>query len=308
MEEKIMNAHAQPPSSVTPDKVKAALPELEKFVQQAMQMTGVPGVSIALVHQDKVVYLKGFGVREVGKTDPVSAETVFQLASASKPIASTVVAAVVSEGLVSWDSRVSQLDPAFQLYEPYATSQVTIRDLFNHRSGLPGEAGNELEKIIGYSRDEILHRLRFLPPASSFRSAYSYSNFGLTAGAVAAVKPTGKSWEDVSKEKLYDSLGMTQTSSRHADFLKETNRSTLHIKVDGGTSPSGEKWTAKLMRQPDAQSPAGGVSTTARDLAQWVRLQLGHGKHDGKQLIKPEAIAETHVPLNYLGSIPDNTG
>ena len=290
--------HTQSPSQVTPDKVKAALPELEKYIQQAMKTTGVPGVSVAVVYQDKVVYLKNFGVREAGKRDPITDDTVFQIASVSKAIASTVVASVVSDGLVSWNSRISQLDPGFQLYEPYVTSQVTVRDLFNHRSGLPGDAGNELE-ALGFSRDEILRRLRFMPPASSLRSAYSYSNFGLTAGAVAAVKPTGKPWEQVAHDNLYAKLGMTQTTSLNAEFLKEPNQAKLHIRVDG-------KWTARLIRQPDAQAPAGGVSSTARDLAQWLRLELGNGKFNGEQVIKSDAIAVTHDPLTFRNTNPVN--
>jgi CubicO group peptidase (beta-lactamase class C family) len=199
---------------------------------------------------------------------------------------------LVSEGIVSWDSRISDLDPAFQLHDSYPTSQLTVRDLYSHCSDLPGNAGNDLEQI-GFGRDEILRRLRYLQPASSF-STYAYSNFGMTEGGIAAVKPTGKLWEEVSKEKLYTPLGMTRTSSLNADLLKETTAAKLHIKVDG-------KWQPKLIRQPDAQSPAGGVSTTAKDMAQWLRLQIANGKFDGKHLIQEAAILETHAPVMYRG-------
>ena len=117
---------------------------------------------------------------------------------------------------------------------------MTIRDLFSHRSGLPGNAGNELEEI-GYDRDEILYRLRYVPPASSFGTGYSYSNFGLTEGAVAAAKAAGMTWEDAAEEKLYKPLGMVSTSSRYADFLSRTNRAVLHARFDG-------KWQALSKR------------------------------------------------------------
>jgi CubicO group peptidase (beta-lactamase class C family) len=289
-------AHAQAASRMSLGQVKFALPQLERYTQDVLSKTGVPGASVAIVFEDQVVYLKGFGLREANKKEPVTEDTVFQLASVSKPIASTVVAALVSDGQVSWDSRISDLDPAFKLHDPYPTSQLTIRDLFMHRSGLPGEAGTELESL-GYDRDAILHRLRFMPLASSFRSAYSYSDFGITEGAVAAVKPTGQTWEDVSADKLYAPLGMTHMSSRYADFVKETNRAALHILVNG-------KWTPKLKRDADAQSPGGGVSSSARDMAQWIRLELANGKYDGKQLIRPEALAETHLPLIIRGPNP----
>ncbi len=282
---------------VTEEKVRAVLPELERYIRDAQQKRGVPGVAVGVVYQDKVLYLKGFGVREAGKTDLVTEDTVFQIASLSKAVGSTVVAALVSDGVVSWDAKITDLDPSFQLREPYATSQLTIRDLYCHRSGLPGDAGNELEEL-GYPREEILRRLRYMPPAASFRSTYAYSNFGLTEGGVAAAKAAGKSWEEVSKEKLYGPLGMTHTSSLNADLLKETNVAKLHIKVDG-------KWTAKAVRQPDAQSPAGGVSSTAKDLVRWLQLQIGKGKFDGRQLIKADVLLETHVPQMVSGTNMD---
>lgn len=282
--------------TATKEKVLAAIPKLEKLAQESIANGGVPGLAIAVVYKDEVVYLGGFGLREAGKAETVDADTVFQLASFSKPISSTIVAALVSEGLVSWDSRIADLDPAFQLHDAYPTEEVTVTDLFNHRSGLSGNAGNDLEEL-GFDRATILARLHFLKPTSSFRAGYAYSNFGLTEGAVAAAKPTGKSWEDVSEETLYKPLGMSSTSSRYADFLTHENRATLHVPVDG-------KWTALAKRDPDAQAPAGGVSSTARDLVQWMRLELGNGKYNGVQLIKEEAIAPTHEPLFNRGKNP----
>ena len=283
-------------AQATKEMVTAALPKLDKFAQGLIDSDAVPGLSIAIVFEDEVVYLKGFGVREQGKADPVDADTVFQLASLSKPISSTVVAAIVSGGSVTWDTRIADIDPAFQLFEAYPTEQVTIRDLLAHRSGLPGNAGNELESI-GYNRDQILHRLRYIKPGSSFRSAYSYSNFGITEGGVAAAKAAGMPWEVAAEAKLYKRLGMTSTSSRYADLLTRNNRAFLHVWFDG-------KWQAMSKRDPDAQSPAGGVSSTARDLSQWVRLELGNGKYDGDQLIKEEAIGQTHQPLMNRGLNP----
>ncbi|AZO31097.1 serine hydrolase [Mesorhizobium sp. M1B.F.Ca.ET.045.04.1.1] len=285
---------------ISPERMTAALSKLEALAQGAVADGAVPGLAIAVVHDDKVVFLKGFGHREAGKPETVDADTVFQIASLSKPVSATVVAALVSGRVVSWDSKIADLDPSFRLADPYPTSELTIRDLFAHRSGLPGTAGDDLEGI-GYDRAEILRRLRFVPPSSSFRAGYSYSNFGLTEGAVAAARPTGKSWEEVAEEKLYHPLGMASTSSRHADFVKHANRAALHIKVDGA-------WAAKIERDPDAQAPAGGVSSTAGDLSQWVRLVLGDGVYAGKPLIAADALAQTHVPLMTRGKNPVSGG
>ncbi|MEI9403791.1 serine hydrolase [Mesorhizobium argentiipisi] len=285
---------------VTPEQITVALPKLEALAQGAVADGAVPGLAIAVVHNDEVVFLKGFGHREAGKPETVDADTVFQIASLSKPVSATVVAALVSDGVVSWNSKIADLDPSFRLADPYPTSELTIRDLFSHRSGLPGTAGDDLEDI-GYDRATILHRLRFVPPLSSFRAGYSYSNFGLTEGAVAAARPTGKSWEEVADEKLYRPLGMASTSSRNADFIKHANRAALHVKVDGA-------WAAKIKRDPDAQAPAGGVSSTARDLAEWVRLLLGDGVYAGKTLIAADALDQTHMPLMTRGKNPVSGG
>jgi len=273
---------------VTESSVKAALPRMETLTHEWLKKTGVPGLAIAVVYKDQVVYLKGFGVRETGKSDGVDPDTVFQLASVSKPIASTVIAGVIGDGRVKWDDPISKHDPSFQMNSPSVTQEVTLRDMFSHRSGLPDHAGDDLEDL-GFDRTTILQRLRYLPLGDRFRSVYNYTNFGLTAAAAAVAKTTGKSWEDLSSDRLYQPLGMNHTSSRYADFTNAKNRALGHVFVNG-------QWVAKYNRQPDAQSPAGGVSSTVRDLAQWIRLQLGNGQFEGKQIIAAQPLAETHIP------------
>lgn len=282
--------------AMTKASVTAALPKLEQYIQDEMKRTGVPGLSIGIVYDDEVVYLKGFGVREAGKPETVDADTAFQLASVSKPLGSTVIASLISDGLVSWDSKISDLDPSFRLMDAYPTSQLTLRDTYAHRSGLPGPAGTELE-LMGYDRAAILHALRFVKPSGSFRAGYSYSDFVMTEGGEAAVKPTGKTWQEVSQERLYTPLGMTHTSSLNADFLKETNRAKLHVLLNG-------KMTFVEERQPDPQSPAGGASSSAHDMAEWMRLVLGNGTYNGKEVIKPEALAQSFVPVMSRGFTP----
>ncbi|BCP51543.1 serine hydrolase [Kaistia sp. 32K] len=281
---------------VSRDRVLAALPKLDAMAGKAIADHAVPGLAIAVVHQGEVVYLKGFGLREAGKPETVDPDTVFQIASLSKPVSSSVIAALVSAGILGWDSRIADLDPAFRLRDAYPTAELTVRDLLAHRSGLPGDAGNELEDI-GFDRDTVLHRLRLVPPSSSFRAGYSYSNAGFTEGGVAAARPTGKPWEQVAEERLYRPLGMNATSSRYADFVARANRAALHIDL-------GKGWEAKLRREPDMQAPAGGVSSSARDLAQWMRLELGGGLFDGERLISADALAATHQPLMARGNNP----
>lgn len=285
--------------TATKEKIAAALPKLEAFARQIIDRKLVPGLSIAVVHRGDVVYLHGFGLRQVGKPEPVDADTVFQLASVSKPLSSTVVSALVSGGKVSWDSRLRDIDPGFALQDELASAAVTVGDLFAHRSGLPGHAGDDIEEL-GFSQGEILQRLRLVKPEYSFRNGYSYSNFGLTEGAVAAARFSGMGWAEAAEEKLYKPLGMTSTSSRYRDFEGRPNRAALHVPVDGS-------WASLTRRNADAQAPAGGASSNARDMAQWLRLLLADGQHDGRPLIDKAALQRAHVPA-IVRSIDPKTG
>src|SRR5881398_201173 len=287
---------AQEKSHVTSEQVNRAVQELEKLAQKKIQENAVPGLAIAVVFQDKAVYAKGFGVRDVNTKAPVNADTVFQLASLSKSIGSTVVAELVGEGKITWDSKLSGLDPTFAMFDPWATREITIRDVYAHRSGLPEHAGDLLEDL-GFTRAEILYRLRYQHPGSGFRAHYAYTNFGMTEGGVAAAKGYGLEWEEACKQKLYNPLGVTSTSSRYADFMARRNKALGHVLVDG-------KWVQKFKRDPDAQSPTGGVSSSVNDLAKWLRLQLGNGKFDGKQVVDNDALVETHHPQMLTGFNP----
>jgi CubicO group peptidase (beta-lactamase class C family) len=272
-------------------------PEFENFILETLKKTGIPGLSVAIVHKDQVVYLKGFGIRQAGKPERVDADTMFQLASLSKPVASTVVAALVGDGTADWGDPIIRHDPSFALQDAWVTREVTLRDMFCHRSGLPDHAGDRLEDI-GYDRSEVLHRLRYIKPDSSFRSHYAYTNFGFTAAAVAAAKAAGKSWEELSVERLYRPLGMKNTSSRFVDFIAAPNRAAGHVRDK-------ETWVAKFTRDADAQSPAGGVSSSARDMAQWLRLQMGRGSLAGRDIVKAAALDETHRPQMVSGPATD---
>ena len=282
-------ASSEGPIGVTPERVQAALAQLDDLVQQTLDRSGLPGMAVTVVDSDETPYGKGFGTREIGQNLPVDADTVFQIASMSKPIAATIVAGLVGDGIVSWDDKLCDREPGFALHDAWVTSQVTLRDMFCHRSGLPDHAGDLLEDI-GYGRDKILHRLRDIEPGGSFRSCYFYTNFGLTAAAVAAATAAETTWEELAAHRLYQPLGMTRTSSRFADYMAAPNRALPHIRVDGAWIPT------RQQRDPDAQSPAGGVSSSVRDLARWMRLQIGNGTFEGEEIVTAAAIGETHQP------------
>jgi CubicO group peptidase (beta-lactamase class C family) len=291
-----------PPPQLTDKQVNDAVAKLDGIVRDGMKKTGVPGVAVAVVHKDRVVHTEGFGERETGKPGAVSPDTVFQVASLSKPLASTVVAGAVGDKKIAWDDPVAKHVPGFALKDPWVTEHVTVADLFSHRSGLPDHGGDLLEDL-GYDRDYILSHLRHLP-LSPFRASYAYTNFGVTAAAVAVAEASNTNWEKLAEDTLYTPAGMNSTSSRFDDYEKAENKAVTHVK-------EGDTWKAKYVRDADAQSPAGGVSSTAEDMAAWMRLQLADGKLGDDQIIPADPLNRTHVPASVSqppASPADRTG
>jgi CubicO group peptidase (beta-lactamase class C family) len=285
-----------PPNEVSglhipPGRIDAAVLKVDGLVNDLMRNTGVPAMSVAIVRGGKTVYAKGFGVKDVskgnGQDNKVDADTVFQLASVSKSVGATVVAHEVTNNVVTWDTPVVAKLGWFALSDPYVTSHVTVADLYSHRSGLPDHAGDKLEDL-GYDRNQVLERLKYLP-LSAFRSSYAYTNFGLTAAAEAVAAAAGKSWEDLSDEVLYRPLGMASTSSKYADFLARPNHAVLHVKV-------GDSWEPRFQRDPDAQTPAGGVSSSINDMAHWLTMVMANGTYNGQQITSPEALLPAITP------------
>jgi CubicO group peptidase (beta-lactamase class C family) len=291
-----------PAPSLTREMVDGAVRQLDSFVPAAMAQTGVPGVAVAVVYQDEVVYSKGFGVREVGRPDAVDPDTVFQVASVSKPVASTVVAGVVGSKAIAWDDPVVRHDPSFALKDPYVTANASFADLLSHRSGLHTGAGDLLEDL-GFDQGYIFSKLD-QQPLDAFRASYNYSNFGYTEGGAAAAVAAGKSWEDLAQSTLFGPLGMTASSYRHDVYRARADRAALHVRVG---DPAAKTWQAKYDREPDAEAPAGGLSSSVRDMAQFIRLQLGAGTVEGKQVIDAAALQQTRVPhsLLHAATLPD---
>lgn len=265
--------------------VSDAVGKLDGLVDDLMKKSGIPGMSVAVVHAGKTVYAKGFGVKDVTKgddaTNKVDADTVFQLASLSKPVGSTVVAHQVGKGAMSWDTKLVEKLPWFALSDPAITKLVTVGDMYSHRSGLPDHAGDLLEDM-GYDRRYVLEHLRDYP-LDAFRTSYAYTNFGLTAGAEAVAVGAGTTWEDLSRDVLYGPLGMASTSSRFADYMARPDRAVGHIHVDGRYEPA-------YVRDPQAQTPAGGVSSSANDMTHWLTMLLANGTYEGKTIVDPKAL------------------
>ncbi|XDA97977.1 serine hydrolase [Sulfitobacter sp. LCG007] len=277
---------------VPQERIADAVASLDGLVKDLLERSGVPGLAVAVVQGQETLLLRGWGLRAVGEQAEVDADTVFLLASLSKSVGATVVATQVAGDLVIWDDPVRKYLPWFDLGDPWVSDHVTIGDLYAHRSGLPDHAGDDLEDV-GYDRRAVLERLAQLP-MGRFRADYAYTNFGLTAAAEAVAAAAGTDWASLSEQALYRPLGMGATSSRHADYMAQANRAASHV-------PGANGFEVADLRQPDAQSPAGGVSSSARDMAQWMKLVLSGGRHDGAQLIAPDALVPALSPQAISG-------
>jgi CubicO group peptidase (beta-lactamase class C family) len=272
-----------------------ALQALPTIVQDIMQRSQVPGVAVAVVQHGKTVFAQGFGVRELGKPEPITPETVFLIASVSKSLTASVIATQVTQGKIRWDDPVVKYLPQFALSDPWVTQHVTVGDLMAHRSGLPGAAGDDLEDL-GYRRREILQRLREVP-LDAFRTSYHYANFGTTTAAQATAAAAGMPWEDLVEQALFKPLGMTSSSARHADYLAQPNHAVLHVLEDGRFQPLYD-------RNPDAQAPAGGVSSNVLDLANWLKFLLAGGQYQDNALASPESLLPATQPQAFSSPMP----
>lgn len=262
--------------------IDAAIEQIPTLAEDILDESGVPGMAIAVVHGGEMIYSEGFGVKKTGENDTITPETVFQIASLSKPISATTVAKAMSDGAIEWETPVAAELPDFEMADPFVTENATVSDYFSHRSGLSTGAGEDLEDI-GYDREYILERLH-MQPLDPFRSSYNYSNMGMTVGAEATAAALGSSWEDAVDQLVYTPIGMSSSSSLHDDFLGQENRASLHTLVD-------EEFQALYDRDPDPQSPAGGVSSNVVDLSKWMNVVLAQGELDGQEYIDPEALA-----------------
>lgn len=265
---------------------RTPLAELDERIQDAMRQWDVPGVAIAVVKDDSVVLARGYGVRELGRPEPVDSATVFGIMSMTKAFTATAMGMLVDDGLVAWDDRVVDHVPDFVLYDPWVTRETRIRDILSHRMGV--DRGDFLWFGTGYSRDEIVRHLRYLEPVAGFRAAYGYSNnMFITAGQLIAAV-TGTTWDEVIRRRIFQPLGMSASATSIWALAGVENRASPHEELNGRLQPI-------PYRSLDNEAPGGSITSNAVDMARWVRFQLAQGEIEGRRLISREAIRETHA-------------
>lgn len=281
---------AQAQRVTTEADVTAILPQLEAYVTEAMEAWGTPGVAIGIVAEDRLVYAKGFGVRELGSDEPVDADTVFQIGSTTKAFLGVSQALLVGEGKLAWTNRVIDHDPAFRLADPWVTREFRLADLLAQRSGLPYSTLTNM-MLYGYERDAVIKALRHVEPVASFRSVFAYQNaFHLVAERIVARTAGTATWEEFLQQRLLDPLGMTSTSYTAEAIEQAPNHARGH-RYDGRTTvddPFGV--------MPYDAGGAGNLNSTLRDLSRWVRFHINGGEIDGTRLIEREILAATYEP------------
>src|SRR5438270_1743170 len=270
-----------------------AQPNFDKLATDTMSLWRIPGLAVVVVQNDRVVYMNAFGVKEIGKSDPVTSDTLFEIASTTKAFTATAIAMLVDQKKVDWDDPVHKYVEYFHLNDPCADSMVTVRDIASHRTGLSSH--DDLWDFTDWTREQVIRSVASVKPSRSFRSAYQYNNiqFALAGEVVAAASKM--SWQDFVRTQIFEPLGMTHTRTAFADWTASSHA-------------TGHQWSSETQRvsiQPFLDytriAPAGTIKSCVRDMAQWLRFQLAGGAIDGKRLLSAAALEETHTPQTVIG-------
>ncbi|MGH8085391.1 MAG: serine hydrolase [Lysobacter sp.] len=274
---------------------------LNARIQTVIDEYGVPGMAVAIVEQGKVVHARGYGVRRLGSPERVDADTIFPTGSTGKAITTAALAILVDEGKIDWDDQVTEHLPGFQMYDPWVTREMTIRDLLVHRSGLGLGAGDLMfVPRSSRSRADTVHQLRHIKPATSFRSGYAYDNVLYVVAGQLIEAVSGKTWETFVRERVLEPVGMRTSTTDPAHRFATENRAQPHARMDGGFRGIG---TQEVLDERKGlgrnAAPAGGVSSSANDMGRWLAIQLANGAlpgADGRRLFSEAASREMWTP------------
>jgi CubicO group peptidase (beta-lactamase class C family) len=281
---------ARSKEDVTPERV-------DSLAAKALQSFHVPGLAVAVVKDGQVVLAKGYGKRSVKTGEPVDANTLFSIASNSKAFTAMGLGLLVDEAKLKWGDTVVSIIPEFALYDPYVTSQFTVRDMLAHRSGL-GMAGNLMQNLTPneFTRADIIHGLRYLKPSASFRARFDYDNLFYIVAAEVVERKSGMAWEEFVEQRILAPLGMTRSGTSYGRIKNRANVAEGHYRAAG---------ELRTTEQDDGESDAGagGIYSCANDLAKWMLLLLGEGKYGAKleaQLVRPATLKEMWTPQTIV--------
>ena len=271
--------------------------DLDTVVKKSMQKFEVPGALLALVEPGREPLSKGYGVRRLGESAPMDEHTLFAIASNTKAFTAAALAILVDEGKLDWDDKVADRLPGFRMYDPYASHEMTVRDLLVHRSGLGLGAGDLLfwpQSTL--SRKDLVHRLRYIPPATSFRSGYAYDNILYIVAGRVIEEVSGQSWEDFIVERIFKRLGMNE-SAPSVSRINSNNRSWPHTRLNGhARNVGGSVEPISISPGIDNAAPAGGINASAHDMVRWLRVQLDRGVIGNSRVFSEATAKEMWTP------------
>lgn len=282
------------------DALPSGLSGLPETIDRALDTFNTPGASVGIIHEGETVYLSGHGLRDVESNAPVTPDTYFYLASVSKAVTAASLGVLVDDEKLQWEDKVSDHLPAFQLADPWVTREFTVLDLLTHRSGLASGAGDSMlwPAPSRFSRDEIIHNLRFLTPQTSFRSQFSYNNvMYITASAVADARYSGQ-WSDLVEQRLFSPLSMSCFAGGLPDTIANnvasgygyTDERGLYAIPRNGVSEDERVWTA-----------AGAITCNAREMLKWLAMWLANGKTpEGETLLQQDTVNTLLTPVTPL--------
>ncbi len=277
----------------TKPSLEEALKGFDEFVRSSMKEWNVPGTAVAIVKDDEVAHLKGYGYRDLEHELPVTAETQFAIGSASKAFTTLILGMLVEEGIIEWDEPVRTYLPEFELDDAFATERMTPRDLVCHRSGLPRH------DLMWYgsssTREELFEHLRYLEPNADFRTKFQYQNLMFMTAGYLAGRVTGSSWERLVMDRIFEPLGMKH-SNLSTDDLQRAPDFALGYEQKKDEKSKEKKIKQMPFRNIDNVGPAGSINSSATDMVEWVRFQLSEGKVGDQQLVSPLIMQELHRP------------
>lgn len=279
-------AHAQAhanPRTIGQDELRA----FDQYVERAVRDWNVPGLAIALVHGDSMIFARGYGVREVGRPDRVDEHTRFAIGSTTKAMTTAAVAMLIDEGKLSWDDRVIEYIPELRLYDPYATRELTVRDLLTHRTGLPGT--DFYWGAAGYTIEEMIPRLEHVEPVASFRTQWIYQNVVYALAGELVERVSGRPWHEFVRERIFVPLGMNETEPLDGDILQKPNVVSPH-------NARGDSLFVVPQRSVDNVASVGSVWSSVADMSKWMRFMLDSARVNGRPLIRPETFREIVTP------------
>ncbi|MGV3730232.1 MAG: serine hydrolase [Sphingopyxis sp.] len=290
-----MPAWAEPPA------------DMAESVEALRKKGGAAGVSIAIVEDGRTTLARGWGVRKLGETAPVDAETIFQTGSTGKAMTAAALAVLVDEGKIGWDDPVIQHMPWFRMYDPWVTREITIRDLLVHRSGLGlGQGDLMFVPRTHLTRKQTVERVAYLKPKTSFRSAYAYDNILYAVAGQLIEEVTGQTWEDFIRARVLRPGGMKNATSDSEERFATPNRSWPHARLNGPLRGLGDQQALNERDELGRNgAPAGGLALSAEDMAAWLRIQLAHGAlPDGKRLFSEKQAMEMWTPVTPIPITP----